>query len=259
PSEAGWSGDGVGAPAGEAVPRGYGEPTGDGGGDPAPPSWPADGGTTGVATPEHILNLPGNTAWYSSPAIADLDGDGDMEIIAPYYDIFVYDHEGNVLDQQPTDAYHYGRVYAPAPVGDLDGDGIIEVVVGGSDGWVAAYEFTNGGLQIKPGWPALACNSGDACDNVEVRGTAADDLTGDGKLEIVVTTTETQSDGAQVFAFAADGALLDLPDTPWPDWPRYNTATGAGGDADANGQGHHGYGCYGLNVGTGNIDDDPEP
>ena len=62
-----------------------------------------------------------------------------------------------------------------------------------------------------------------------------------------------------MFAFSADGTLLDLPETDWPDWPRYNTATGPGGDADANGQGHHGYGCYGLNVGTGNIDDDPEP
>jgi hypothetical protein len=206
-----------------------------------------------------MMNLPGQTAWYSSPAVADLDGDGDMEIVAPFYDIFVYDHEGNVLDQAPTDVHHYGRVYAPSPIADLDGDGVLEVVVGGSNGWVAAYEFVGGGLEIKPGWPVLACNTGSACENVEVRGTAADDLTGDGSLEIVVTTTETEPDGAQVFAFTAAGVLLDLPETDWPDWPRYNTATGPGGDADANGQGHHGFGCYGLNVGTGNIDDDPEP
>ena len=31
-----------------------------------------------------------------------------------------------------------------------------------------------------------------------------------------------------------------------------------GNDADRNGYGHHGYGCYGLNVGIGNIDDDPD-
>jgi hypothetical protein len=31
-----------------------------------------------------------------------------------------------------------------------------------------------------------------------------------------------------------------------------------GNDADANGQGNHGYGCYGLNVGIGNLDDDQE-
>ena len=231
--------------------------SGDGDGDAA--MCPAEGGTAEVAAPEHLMTLPGNTAWYSSPAIADLDGDGDMEIVAPYYDVFVYDHEGAVLDQEATDNFHHGRVYAPGVVADLDGDGLTEVVVGGSEGWVAAYEFVNGGLEIKSGWPALACNTGDACGNVEVRGMAADDLIGDGQLEIVVTTTETEPEGAQVFAFTAGGALLDLPDTPFPDWPRYNTATGEGGDADANGQGHHGFGCYGLNVGTGNIDDDPEP
>jgi hypothetical protein len=33
---------------------------------------------------------------------------------------------------------------------------------------------------------------------------------------------------------------------------------GAGNDADRNGQGHNGYGCYGLNVGIGDIDSDPD-
>lgn len=227
--------------------------------DPSDRCAPEEGGgEADVVEPEFVMNLPGNTAWYSSPAIADLDGDGDMEIVAPFYDVFVYDHEGNVLDQEATDNHHYGRVYAPGVVADIDDDGTTEVVVGGSDGWVAAYEFVDDGLEIKAGWPAQACNTGN-CDNVEVRGMAADDLTGDGSLEIVVTTTETESDGAQVFVYRATGELLDSPDTAWPDWPRYNTLAGEGNDADANGAGHHGFGCYGLNVGTGNIDDDPEP
>ncbi len=46
--------------------------------------------------------------------------------------------------------------------------------------------------------------------------------------------------------------------TDYQAWPRYNTDSGPGNDADFNGQGNHGYGCYGLNVGIGNIDDDPE-
>jgi hypothetical protein len=229
----------------------------DDGGTPEP-TCEGEGGVDPVAEPMFVMNLPGNTAWYSSPAIADLDGDGDMEIVAPFYDIFVYDHEGSVLDQEETDNHHYGRVYAPGVVADLDQDQVVEVVVGGSDGWVAAYEFVDGGLEIKSGWPALACNDG-TCDNVEVRGTAADDLDDDGTLEVIATTTEGNDGGAQVFVFTAAGEILDPPDTAWPDWPRYNTLTGEGNDADANGQGHHGYGCYGLNVGTGNIDDDPLP
>jgi hypothetical protein len=41
-----------------------------------------------------------------------------------------------------------------------------------------------------------------------------------------------------------------------PAWPRYNALSGPGNDADRNGPGHNGFGCYGLNVGIGNIDDD---
>ncbi|HVY46840.1 MAG TPA: VCBS repeat-containing protein, partial [Minicystis sp.] len=41
-------------------------------------------------------------------------------------------------------------------------------------------------------------------------------------------------------------------------WPRYNTASGPGNDADFNGQGNQGYGCYGLNVAIGQLDDTPE-
>lgn len=217
----------------------------------------AVGGPDAVAAPELLFNVAGNTGWYSSPAIVDLDGDGDMEIVAPFYDVFVYDHTGAVLHQEPTDNHHFGRVYMPGVVADLEGDGITEVVVGGSRGSVAAYEFLDGALRIKDGWPATACNSS-GCDDVEVRGMSAGDLDRDGTIEIAVSTTETADDGAQVFVFSASGSLYDRADTPWADWPRYNTRTGEGGDADANGMGHHGFGAYGLNTAIGNIDDDDE-
>jgi len=61
-----------------------------------------------------------------------------------------------------------------------------------------------------------------------------------------------------VFAFSPNGTLFQPAGVTWPAWPRYNTLTGLGGDADTNGQVHHGYGCYGLNVAIGNIDDDAQ-
>jgi hypothetical protein len=76
---------------------------------------------------------------------------------------------------------------------------------------------------------------------------------------VVATTTQTQpteNGGAQVFVFSSDGKPFQPAATPFPAWPRYNNRTGVGGDADRNGAGHHGYGCYGLNVGIGNLDDD---
>jgi hypothetical protein len=131
---------------------------------------------------------------------------------------------------------------------DLEGDGVPEVVFGAGN-FVYAYEWRNGALALKTGWPADTSSP-------EVRGLAAADLDGDGSIEVVATTTE--GDGPQVYVFAYDGILFQPAGLSYPAWPRYNTLSGVGGDADRNGMGHSGFGCYGLNVGIGNIDDDPE-
>ena len=122
-------------------------------------------------------------------------------------------------------------------VTDLEGDGVTDIVVGGNEGTVAAYEFRGGRLQRKAGWPA-STNSGG--QSPEVRGLAAADLNGDGRVEVVATTTNTARKGAQVFVFDASGRLFRPAGHPHA-WPR-----------------NRGYGAYGENVGIGNIDDDPE-
>ncbi len=211
------------------------------------------GGTAAVQRPTLVRNIAvGETAWYSSPAVVDLDGNGTREIVAPFYSTFVYDAQGMRLARGMATM---GRVYAPGVVADLDRDGITEIVVGGNMGSVAAYEFRGGMLMVKAGWPASTCSAG-MCP--EARGMAAADLDGDGTIEIAVTTTQTERAGAQVFVFSANGQPYQPAGTPFTAWPRYNTASGAGNDADFNGQGNHGYGCYGENVGIGNIDDDPQ-
>ena len=87
---------------------------------------------------------------------------------------------------------------------------------------------------------------------------AAADLDGDGRVEVVVTTTNTSSTGAQVFVFDASGKLYRPSGASATAWPRFNQLTGQGNDADFNGAGNHGYGAYGENVGIGNLDDDPQ-
>jgi hypothetical protein len=95
-----------------------------------------------------------------------------------------------------------------------------------------------------------------------VRGLAAADLDNDGTIEIIATTTQTlatDEGGAQVFVWSANGDIYQPTGAAHPAWPRYNNdQTGESGDADRNGMGHSGYGCYGLNVAVGNIDDDPQ-
>jgi hypothetical protein len=220
---------------------------------PAPARCVADKPLGHVAAPRFVRHIAtGETGWFSSPSLADLNGDGRLEIVAPFYSTFVYDAQGHQLGKATATK---GRVYAPSVVADLDGDNLPEVVVAGNEGTVAAYDLRGGQLQLKPGWPASTC-SGGQCP--EARGIAAADLDGDGRVEVVVTTTNTSPTGSQVFVFSADGSLYRPAGAPATAWPRYNTLPGDGNDRDFNGVGNHGYGAYGENVGIGNLDDDPQ-
>jgi FG-GAP-like repeat len=193
-----------------------------------------------VAAPRFVRNIEtGETGWFSSPALVDLNRDGRLEIVAPFYTTFVFDAKGRPLGEGTATS---GRVYAPSVVADLDRDGVPEIVVGGNEGTVAAYNLRGGGLRLKPGWPASTC-SGGQCP--ETRGLAAADLDRDGRVEVVATTTNTSPTGSQVFVFDGSGA-------PARGWPRYDT----GNDATFNGVGNQGYGAYGENVGIGDLDND---
>ena len=219
-----------------------------------PPQCVSAGSIGPVQAPVFVRNLAGQTGWYASPVIADLDGDGANELIAAYYDIFVFSADGTLLDRT-TD--QQGRVYAPHVVLDLERDGIVEVVAGRAHR-ISAWEWVGGALRVKEGWPVDTTNAG---VSPEVRGLAAADIDRDGTAEIIATTTQwlaTSSGGNQVFVFSADGGSFQPVGGHAPAWPRYNALSGDGNDADRNGPGHSGYGCYGLNVGVGNIDNDPE-
>ena len=155
-----------------------------------------------VAKPRFARNIAtGETGWFSSPGLADLNGDGRLEIVAPSYSTFVFDAAGRRLGQGTATK---GRVYAPGVVADLDGDGAREIVVGGNEGSVAAYDLGPGGLRVK--WTASTC-SGGQCP--EGRGMAAGDLDGDGRLEIVLSTFDH---GIDVYRVPGSDAKT----VPWP-------------------------------------------
>jgi hypothetical protein len=207
-----------------------------------------------VRQPEFVRNLNGQTSWFASPIVADLDDDGEKELIAAYYSLYAFSPDGVQIDRVDGNS---SRIYAPHVVVDLDGDGTVEIVCGQGKN-VYVYEWKERQFSIKQGWPKDTTCAG---SSPEVRGLAAADLDGNGSIEIIATTTQTlstASGGAQVYVWSYDGTLYQPAGLAYAAWPRYNNRSGAGGDADRNEMGHSGFGCYGLNVAVGNIDDDAE-
>ena len=77
-------------------------------------------GAKRVAAPKFVRNIDtGETGWFSSPGLVDLNRDGRLEIVAPFYSTFVFDAKGRRLGQGTATS---GRVYAPGVVADIDGD-----------------------------------------------------------------------------------------------------------------------------------------
>lgn len=88
----------------------------------------------------------------SPPALADVDGDGDLEIVFSDAQrrIQVIDHDGGSPPGWPVDV-GVDLSDGPVAVGDLNGDGLPTLVVGGTDG--KAYAFDHEG-NLLSGWPS---------------------------------------------------------------------------------------------------------
>src|SRR5687767_8538424 len=54
-----------------------------------------EGGNGAVRAPKLVRQIDtGETGWFSSPGLVDLDADGRLEIVAPFYSTFVFDAKG---------------------------------------------------------------------------------------------------------------------------------------------------------------------
>ena len=127
---------------------------------------------------------------YSSPAFADIDGDGDLDMfIGDYYgNIDYYENTGNSSSPSwasPVTSYNsidVGYLSAPA-FADIDGDGDVDMFIGNSNGYIYYYENT--GTSTSPLWasPNTFYNS------IDVGSWAAPaftDIDGDGDLDMFI-------------------------------------------------------------------------
>src|SRR6266542_3461094 len=128
-----------------------------------------------------------------APAFADVDDDGEMDLVVASQDfgVYVVSSRGQPLPGFPVKAGY--RIYEGPAVADLDGDGRLDIVFASADGMIHAV---NGKGEPLPGFPV----------RVGVRlfsGPAVADLDRDGALDVVAVG----ADGS-VAAFGANGKPL---------------------------------------------------
>ncbi len=166
---------------------------------PEPSCDPAsDGGSDEIAEPQllTVLSDRWHEGWLSSPAVADINDDGQKEIIMGRASrVYGWHADGEVAFMHEVEG---GRIWSSPVVADLDPSRPgLEVAVAARD---RIYVWDASG-ELLPGFPVTWRD--------ELRALAAGDITGDGRLELVAVTTNALDEEGQrdiVIAFRVEDA-----------------------------------------------------
>jgi len=122
------------------------------------PGWPqqVDRTLSDVTSEDWTLDA----GFVASPQLADLDGDGDLEIVIAAMDAHVYawHHDGSLVNGWPTllsAGDLRARIIETPAIGDTDGDGDLEMMVGTNEDYDGAGRFyiVNADGSIADGFP----------------------------------------------------------------------------------------------------------
>lgn len=157
----------------------------------------------------------------SSPALADIDEDGCLEVVVggPWQRVWAFNHDGSCVDGWPVKVVECGRAEATPAIGDLDSNYPgLEIVIGtvedAKELKSKVYALHNDGTLV-PGWPIdiETVNFDVVIDDTQTiklslgavsASAALGDLDRDGKLEVVVG-----AGNSKLYAWRHDGISMD--------------------------------------------------
>lgn len=148
---------------------------------------------------------------FSAAALADLDGDADLEIVLASADgqLFVWHHDGTTFNGWPftwTGGTGLGVIMAPS-VGDVDGDGALEIVAGtGQDAFTTVlHDFFVWEIDgsVRTGFPLVT--------KYHTNGPVVGDLDNDGSIELAFFDNGFQGQDSLY--------LVDAGGQIFPGWP----------------------------------------
>ena len=148
-----------------------------------------------AAEPRYLPGWPVSSGSFhdSSPAVADVDGDGRREIAVAAWDgeLNLLDARGRQLPGYPVSTAARSGEHSSPVLADLDGDKVLEVIFASADGRL--YAFDSRGMAV-PGWPKeLGGGTG---------GAAVQDFTNYRGLEVFATA------GDSVYGFHGNGTHI---------------------------------------------------
>jgi hypothetical protein len=160
-------------------------------------------GTVSPGWPKSVPTL--YSFFASSPALADLDDDGTLEIVVAHNDmndsrLYVINHDGSDYPGWPLVFSVDDYTESSPVVADIDGDGSQDLILGDEGGLISAWDRNGNGML---GFPLFAGDPVQAAPML-------DDIDGDGDIDMVL-----QSADGNVYVYDLVGSY-DSAESHWP-------------------------------------------